>query len=162
MSNVVPEGLQDEDIESQQYCIWNPDFTTEDTYREVAFQYPSTRYQIGCACAASGYIDLYLLPEVAIAERALEGDTESDYRTCDMIMSSPVRYAVMDDYEHSQLEESTYVCPPTSMGKRTFNGNWNGDILLKRGPIRKFFPDKINFEEDYDIGLEESIRPDLI
>lgn len=70
MSNVVPDGL--ERPETQPYCIWNPDFATEHTYRQIARRYPSMRYQVGRACAAAGYFALYtelgLLPDVSIAE----------------------------------------------------------------------------------------------
>ncbi|KAL4983860.1 hypothetical protein BDW68DRAFT_181210 [Aspergillus falconensis] len=45
MSNVVPDGL--EVPEAQPYCIWNPDFANEDTYRQVAQRCPSMRYQVG-------------------------------------------------------------------------------------------------------------------
>ncbi|CBF71445.1 hypothetical protein AN6781.2 [Aspergillus nidulans FGSC A4] len=46
-------------------------------------QYPSMRYQVGRACAAAGYFDLYkeldLLPDVSIAEEA-PGDGETYVR----------------------------------------------------------------------------------
>lgn len=68
-----------DDPRYQPYCIWYPDIAREDTYRELAERYPSMRYQVGRACAAAGYVDLYkelcLLPDISIAEEARESDT---------------------------------------------------------------------------------------
>ncbi|KAJ5350802.1 hypothetical protein N7541_008529 [Penicillium brevicompactum] len=112
MGNIVP------DIRSpatEPYCIWYPDFASEETYRELARQYPSMRYQVGRACAAAGFTDLYkeldLLPEVSIAEEArnaaecaecTEGfkvaEVAEDAEIYQIIMSAPQRWAVMDDF----------------------------------------------------------------
>ncbi|KAH6687770.1 hypothetical protein F5X68DRAFT_261127 [Plectosphaerella plurivora] len=85
------------------YCIWHPDVATEDTYRALATQYPSMKYQVGRACAVGGYIDLYrelgLLPDSSIAEEARETrDTHGAQEIYQLIMAAPTRYKVMDDY----------------------------------------------------------------
>lgn len=68
------------------------------------------RYQVGRACAAAGYFDLYkefdLLPDVSLAEEARGGNTEGGNQIYSMIMSSHVRYAVMDDYKRSINSDS--------------------------------------------------------
>ncbi|KAI0538567.1 hypothetical protein GGR58DRAFT_292531 [Xylaria digitata] len=99
MSNVVPQDMTED---QQPYCIWYPDFATEDTYRTLAQRYPRMRYGVGRACAAAGYDALYLelelLPDVSIAEEARESGTEGGRRIYESIMSRPCRYAVMDDF----------------------------------------------------------------
>ncbi|RWA14465.1 hypothetical protein EKO27_g676 [Xylaria grammica] len=98
MSNVVPQDMTED---QQPYCIWYPDFATEDVYRTLAERYPQIRYGVGRACAAAGYDALYfelnLLLDVSIAEEAREGETEGGRRIYESIMSRPCRYAVMDD-----------------------------------------------------------------
>ncbi|KAI0004662.1 hypothetical protein F4779DRAFT_599573 [Xylariaceae sp. FL0662B] len=98
MSNEVPDAMaQDE----QPYCIWYPDFASEETYRKLAQRYPQTRYQVGRACAAAGYHVLYeeldLLPDVTVAEEARESAAAGGRLIYESIMNSPHRYAVMDD-----------------------------------------------------------------
>ena len=95
MSNMIP------DLDNpvfQPYCIWYPDFADEGTYREVARRCPSMRYQVGRACAAAGYTDLYkkldLLPDTSIAEEARE--SKGGAEIYQIIMSEPQRYAVMN------------------------------------------------------------------
>lgn len=84
------------------YCIWHPEVASEATYRELARRYRQMVYQVGRACAVAGYTDLYLaldiLPEVHIAEEARESGSKAIF---DAIMSSPVKYSVMDDYIRS-------------------------------------------------------------
>ncbi|KAI0414275.1 hypothetical protein F5X98DRAFT_377875 [Xylaria grammica] len=98
MSNVVPQDMAED---QQPYCIWYPDFATEDAYRTLAERYPQMRYGVGRACAAAGYDALYfelnLLPDVSIAEEARESETEGGRRIYESIMSRPCRYAVMKD-----------------------------------------------------------------
>ncbi|KAJ6186867.1 hypothetical protein N7519_001775 [Penicillium mononematosum] len=131
MSNVVPDGL--EITEAQPYCIWNPDFAEEDTYRQVAQRYPSMRYQVGRACAAAGYINLYReldqLPDVSIAEEAREGNTEGGDQIYQLIMSSPLKYAL----------------------------EWR--FTLEEDSIEEFPPEEIDIEEDRYMGPEYS-EPD--
>ncbi|EFR03918.1 hypothetical protein MGYG_06917 [Nannizzia gypsea CBS 118893] len=102
MSNVIPEDMDNSDKTTQPYCIWYPDFATEDTYRQIAQRFPSMRYQVGRACAAAGYDSLYaeldLLPDVSIAEEARESKTEGGRAIFDAVMAVPYRYAVMNDY----------------------------------------------------------------
>ncbi|EWC44904.1 hypothetical protein DRE_00963 [Drechslerella stenobrocha 248] len=96
MSNEIPEI---ESVESTPYCIWYPETATEDTYRSLAARYPQLRYNVGRACAVAGYTALYqelnLLPDISIAEEAFDNGHLEIYN---LITSSPVRYAVMDDY----------------------------------------------------------------
>ncbi|TPX13446.1 uncharacterized protein E0L32_006176 [Thyridium curvatum] len=75
-----------------------------DTYKELVEKYPDMRYQVGRACAVAGYTDLYrsleLLPDVSIAEEARD-NAPSAKEIYSEIVSSHVRYAVMDDYNRS-------------------------------------------------------------
>lgn len=106
MSNIIPPDMGNDHV--QPYCIWYPDLATEDTYRSLASRYPRMRYQIGRACAVAGYLALYeelgLLPDVSICEEAREGLSEGSRAIYNHIMSQPVRYAIMDDYERSVNE----------------------------------------------------------
>jgi hypothetical protein len=99
MSNEVPAVMAPSE---QPYCIWYPDFATEETYRSLAQRHPQMRYQVGRACAAAGYHALYreldLLPDVSIAEEARESGTEGGRLIYESIMRQPCRHAVMDDY----------------------------------------------------------------
>ncbi|ETS85223.1 hypothetical protein PFICI_03248 [Pestalotiopsis fici W106-1] len=98
MSDELPDAMAPD---NQPYCIWYPDFASEQTYRVLVQRYPQMRYQVGRACAAAGYHVLYreldLLPDVSIAEEAREGETAGGRLIYESIMSSPRRYAVMDD-----------------------------------------------------------------
>lgn len=105
MSDIIPD-MENHDV--QPYCIWYPDLATEATYRLLASRYPSMRYQVGRACALAGYAglfeDLKLLPDVSICEEARESHNEGSKAIYDRILSQPVRYAVMNDYERSVNE----------------------------------------------------------
>ncbi len=115
MSNIIPTpeelGLEsDDDLDDPEhtrvpYCIWHPEFATEDTYHALAARYPGMRYQVGRACAAAGmdrlYAELDLLPDVSIAEEARESLTPGGKVIYHQIMSAPYRYAIMDDYQRS-------------------------------------------------------------
>ncbi|KAM0361837.1 hypothetical protein ACHAP4_002312 [Fusarium culmorum] len=107
MSNEIPVRMEKEE---QPYCIWHPDFATEDTYRALASKFPDMRYQVGRACAAAGYNGLYeeldLLPEVTITEEARESNTEGGKLIYDEIMNFKHRYAIMDDCKRTiELED---------------------------------------------------------
>lgn len=103
MSSVIPDEMYGP--ECQPYCTWNSDIAREDTYRELSERCPSMRYQVSRACAAAGYVDLYkelcLLPHVSIAEEARECDTPGGNEIFQIIMASPIKYAVMDDFTRS-------------------------------------------------------------
>lgn len=91
------------------YCIWHPEFATEDFYRNLVQKYPDLRYQVGRACAAAGYHALYqeldLLPDVSMAEEARESNAEDSRAIYDAIMAAKARYQVMDDYAlHVKLD----------------------------------------------------------
>ncbi|BCS24969.1 uncharacterized protein APUU_41413A [Aspergillus puulaauensis] len=154
MSNVVPDGL--EIPEAQPYCIWNPDFATERTYRQIAVQYPVMRYQVGRACAAAGYINLYreldLLPDVSIAEEAREGHTEQGDQIYASIMSSPVKYAVMDDYKRLINDDSPQ--PAFLNGETHVRWKLGWRYTLSQDATEEFSPQEIDIEEDRYIGLE--------
>ncbi|CAP99255.1 hypothetical protein E8E15_009655 [Penicillium rubens] len=100
MSNIIPDM---QDPATEPYCIWYPEPASEETYRELARRYPSMRYQVGRACAAAWYTDLYqeldLLPDVSIAEEARNAAEDADIYK--IIMSAPQRWAVMDDFTRS-------------------------------------------------------------
>lgn len=57
MSNIIPDGMEDPRV--QPYCIWIPDVASVDTYRKLVHRYPAMLYQVGRACGAAGYADLY-------------------------------------------------------------------------------------------------------
>lgn len=99
MSGTVPKMASQE---FYPYCIWYPNVASEGTYAELARRYPAMRYQVGRACAVAGYTSLYeslqLLPDVSIAEEARD-NAATGRSIFDLIMASPVKYAVMDDYE---------------------------------------------------------------
>ncbi|KAJ6103108.1 hypothetical protein N7486_005535 [Penicillium sp. IBT 16267x] len=152
MSNMMPD-LQNPS--HQPYCIWYPDFAEEDTYREIARQYPSMRYQVGRACAAAGYTNLYkeldLLPDISIAEEARESGQGSEiYQS---IMSAAQRYAVMNDFTRS-IDMDTPRTPAFLNGD--MKPRWSLD---QRFPPPKDLPntsaDDIDIEEDGFIGIEE-------
>ncbi|KAJ5288016.1 hypothetical protein N7478_003702 [Penicillium angulare] len=153
MSDKIPDM---QNPATQPYCIWYPDIAAEETYREVARQYPSTmRYQVGRACAAASYTDLYkeldLLPDVSIAEEAREVDKDSEiYKN---IMSSPQRYVVMEDFSRSIHLENPRT--PAFL---------NGDMKPRWALEQRVLPgknlpettaDDIDIEEDGFIGLKE-------
>ncbi|KAL3456167.1 hypothetical protein BJX64DRAFT_294356 [Aspergillus heterothallicus] len=101
MSNRILEMTTPEEFP---YCFWHPSLPTKQTLRELLRRYPDNTlllYQVGRACAAGGYTDLYnelgLLPDVAIAEEARD-NYDSGQMIYQAIMQAPIRYAYMDDY----------------------------------------------------------------
>ncbi|KAL2837090.1 hypothetical protein BJX68DRAFT_273228 [Aspergillus pseudodeflectus] len=106
MSNRVPLMSQ----EQFPYCFWHPDVPREETLKQLLAAYPDNallRYQVGRACAAGGYFNLYtelcLLPDVAIAEEAR--DNQAGHAIYETIMKAPVRYNYMDDYNRCLRSE---------------------------------------------------------
>jgi hypothetical protein len=99
MNNSIPDIQSAEDTP---YCIWHPTTASETTYRELARRYPSMAYHVGRACAVAGYTELYqeldILPDVHIAEEARECGSLEIFHA---IMSQPIRYGIMDDYNLS-------------------------------------------------------------
>lgn len=71
----------------------------------MAERYPSMPYQISWAYTATGYSDLYkelcLLPDVSIAEEAWESDIPGINEIFRIIIVSPIKCAVMDDFTRS-------------------------------------------------------------
>lgn len=122
------------------YCIWYPGFATEDTYRALARQNPVLRYNVGRACAVGGCLDLYLeldlLPDVTIAEEAREAgkinNSEGSTAIFNHIMSQPVRYRVMNDYDRTinieDPEPGAYLNGDTALRRRLAEGD--GDSLV--------------------------------
>lgn len=96
MSNEIPEMMLPEDLP---YCIWYPSTATEATYRTLVGKYPQMKYQVARACAVANYPRLYdeldVLPEVHVAAEARDNGSTSIFNS---IMSSPIRYEVMNDY----------------------------------------------------------------
>lgn len=110
MSDEIPPNHDMHDPESQPYCIWHPQVASEETYRLLARQYPSMRYQVGRACAVAGYAALYheldLLPDVSIAEEARDSATAASLEILHDIVNRRIRFAVMDDYTRTiQMDE---------------------------------------------------------
>jgi hypothetical protein len=115
MSNRVPNMNSPENFP---YCFWHPDIPAEQTLRDLLERYPGNellRYQIGRACAAGGYTSLYLeldlLPDVAIAEEARD-NLASGKMIYESIITSPTRWNCMDDYNHclhSPLRPGAYL-----------------------------------------------------
>jgi hypothetical protein len=154
ISNIIPDM---QDPATEPYCIWYPEPASEGTYRELARRYPSMRYQVGRACAAAWYTDLYkelnLLPDVSIAEEARNVAEDADIYK--IIMSAPQRWAVMDDFTRSVNLESPQA--PAFL---------NGNMKPRRALGRRVLPpknlpdttaDDIDIEEDGFIGLEKGI-----
>lgn len=103
MSGIIPEIKESEEIP---YCIWHPDVLNEDTLRALVQRYPHLVYHAARACAVAGYVNLYkeldILPEVHIAEEASYASAERKNKGSEaiyqLIMSQPVKFAVMNDY----------------------------------------------------------------
>ncbi|OQE36002.1 hypothetical protein PENCOP_c012G08868 [Penicillium coprophilum] len=115
MSNRVPNMESPDDFP---YCFWHPDIPTEQTLRDLLERYPGNdllRFQVGRACAAVGYTSLYLelelLPDVAIAEEARDNRT-SGQAIYESIIDSPIRWKCMDDYNrclHAPLRAGAHL-----------------------------------------------------
>lgn len=152
MSNIIPapeelglemeNGQHDPQRTRVPYCIWHPEFATEDTYRALAARYPDMRYQVGRACAAAGmdrlYAELDLLPDVSIAEEARESLTPGGKIIYHQIMSATYRYAIMDDYKRSiNISNPQYPA--------YLNGDTNVRRMLWRYP---HYPLQLDTESD--------------
>ncbi|KAJ5477734.1 hypothetical protein N7530_003243 [Penicillium desertorum] len=158
MSDIIPDM---QNPTTQPYCIWNPELASEETYREVARQYPSMRYQVGRACAAACYTDLYkeldLLPDVSIAEESREVDKDAEIYK--IIISAPQRYVVIEDFSRS-------VHLKTPRTPAFLNGDMKPRWALgQRVHPGKNLPettaDDIDIEEDGFIGLQDISLKDI-
>ncbi|KAI6756968.1 hypothetical protein HG530_011566 [Fusarium avenaceum] len=152
MSDDIPERMT---AEEHPYCIWYPDIATEDTYHSLASKYPNMSYQVGRACAAAGYHELFqeldLLPEVSIAEEARESETDGGKIIYDEIMSFKSRYAIMDDCTR-KIELWDYECPAYLNGNTEVR--WR--LEARHGIKRSWIPDLLPcIEEDKHLGLED-------
>ncbi|KAJ5282016.1 hypothetical protein N7478_007388 [Penicillium angulare] len=152
MSDVIPDM---QNPATQPYCIWYPDLASEETYREVARRYSSMRYQVGRACAAACYTDLYkelnLLPDVSIAEESREVD--KDAKIYKIIMSAPQRYAVMEDFSRS-VHLETPRTPAFLNGD--MKPRWAlGQRVLPGKNLLETTADDIDIEEDGFIGFQD-------
>ncbi|KAK3196833.1 hypothetical protein K4F52_000177 [Lecanicillium sp. MT-2017a] len=154
MSNIIPtpeelglesddDSLDDPEHTRVPYCIWHPEFATEDTYRALAARYPGMRYRVGRACAAAGmdrlYTELDLLPDVSIAEEARESLTPGGKAIHRQIMSTPYRYAIMDDYRRS-----------TNIANPPYPAYLNGDTNVRRMLSRYPHPSLLLDHESYN------------
>ncbi|CEI63356.1 hypothetical protein FVEN_g114 [Fusarium venenatum] len=152
MSNEIPERMAPQE---HPYCIWYPDFATEDTYRSLASKYPDMRYQVGRACAAAGYHALFheldLLPDVSFAEEARESEADGAKLIYEEIMGFKYRYAIMDDCRRS-IELMDYKCPAYLNGDTEVR--WR---LAARQGIEKYDKEDLLpcIEEDMHICLED-------
>ncbi|RGP63233.1 hypothetical protein FLONG3_9989 [Fusarium longipes] len=151
MSNEIPEHMA---ADEQPYCIWYPNIATEDTYRLLAIKFPNMRYQVGRACAAAGYYNLYqeldLLPEVSIAEEARESETEGGSLIYNDIMSSKFRYAIMNDCTRS-IELTDYESPAYLNGNTEVRWRLASRQSIRRQTCHNYLP---CIEEDMHLGLE--------
>ncbi|KAK8852024.1 hypothetical protein PGQ11_014503 [Apiospora arundinis] len=156
MSNQVPEQMAEEE---RPYCIWHPDLASEITYRQLASRYPEMRYQVGRACAAAGYHDLYLeldlLPDVSIAEEAREGATDGGRVIYQHVMSHPCRYSVMDD-RYRSIELDKPQCPAFLNGDT--HVRW---YVESRIQTPDSFSEWHSIEEDNSINDTEFRHPEL-
>ncbi|KAJ6178058.1 hypothetical protein N7519_008519 [Penicillium mononematosum] len=154
MSNIIPDM---QDPATEPYCIWYPEPASEETYRELARRYPSMRYQVGRACAAAWYTDLYkeldLLPDVSIAEEAR--NAAEDANIYKIIMSAPQRWAVMDDFTRTVNLESPQA-PAFLNGNMKPRRALGGRVLPPKN-LPDTTADDIDIEEDGFIGLKERI-----
>lgn len=169
MSDIMPDM---QNPATQPYCIWYPDLASEETYREVARQYPSMRYQVGRACAAACYTDLYkeldLLPDVSIAEESREVDKDKDAEIYKIIMSAPQRYVVMEDFSRCVLE--TPRTPAFLNGDMKPRWALEQRVQPRWAFEQRFHPSKdlpettaddIDIEEDGFIGLQDISLEDI-
>jgi hypothetical protein len=156
MSDEVPGLELMRDKASYPYCIWYPDIASEDTYRKVAAAFPDMRYQVGRACAVAGYAQLYreldLLPDPCIAEEAREAGHASagSRQIFEQIMTAPVRYGVMNDYdltvELDRPKPGAFLNADTAV-RATLKG--------RRRFVDDFVPWRyFNITEDWGIGQE--------
>ncbi|RDW77846.1 hypothetical protein BP5796_05698 [Coleophoma crateriformis] len=117
MSKNIPDMKKEEEIP---YCIWHPHTADEPTYRALAKKYPQMRYHVGRPCAVAGYTNLFheldLLSDISIAEEARDNNKLVIF---DSIMSSPFKYAVMNDYTRSINTDNPRV------------GNLNADTAVR-------------------------------
>jgi hypothetical protein len=115
------------------------------------------RYQVGRACAAAWYTDLYkeldLLPNVSIAEEARNAAEDADIYK--IIMSAPQRWAVMDDFTRSVNLENP-PAPAFLNGNMKFRRALGRRVLLPKN-LPDTTADDINIEEDGFIGLKEQL-----
>ncbi|KAK8052449.1 hypothetical protein PG993_003834 [Apiospora rasikravindrae] len=162
MSNQLPEQMAETE---RPYCIWHPDLASEDTYRQLARQYPQMRYHAGRACAAAGYHGLYLeldlLPDVSIAEEAREGATDGGRLIYQQIMSYPCRYSVMDDLNRS-VELDKPPCPAFLNGNTQVRW-WVESRVQTPGGVNESwgFAELDSIEEDSRINDTMFSHPEL-
>jgi hypothetical protein len=172
MSDIIPDM---QNPATQPYCIWYPELASEETYREVARQYPSLRYQVGRACAVACYTDLYkeldLLPDVSIAEESREVD--KDAAIYKIIMSAPQRYVVMEDFSRTVHLETPRtpaflngdMKPRWALGQRV-KPQWalvglKGQRVDPGKNLPETTADDIDIEEDGFIGLQDISLEDI-
>ncbi|KAF5681677.1 hypothetical protein FCIRC_5402 [Fusarium circinatum] len=148
MSDRVPEMEESEHIP---YCFWYPDVPGQETLRQLLKDHPTVlmRYQVGRACAAGGYVELYkeldILPDVSIAEEARDNLPVSKdiYK---MVLNAPILHCVMDDYNHCLFDN------------REGGACLNGDTCVrstldKRQPLNyEIFPPPFDITEDWCLG----------
>jgi hypothetical protein len=143
--------------ETYPYCIWHPTVAKEETYRALAQRYPAMRYQVGRACAAAGYTQLYrelgLLPDVAIAEEARENrKTPGARQIFEAIMATPVRYRVMDD-----STRTINVDKPEAPACLNADTAVLATLAARHKYSKSFDPDDCSLDITEDCGIDEEI-----
>ncbi|CAI7580728.1 unnamed protein product [Penicillium pancosmium] len=155
MSNFIPDGLDELEYDARPYCIWHPDIASEDKYHQLAHRYPSMRYQVGRACSVAAS----LLPDISIAEESRERDlnTEGGNQIYNLIMFSPLKYAVMDGFERSVHDDiGKPQAPAFSKGDTQVRWKLEFRITLDFDDSEEYRPFEIDIdiEEDQGLGLE--------
>lgn len=160
MSGIVPDDMDDAD--TQPYCIWHPEFASEDIYRQLVKRYPGMKYQVGRACAAAGYANLYaeldVLPDVSTAEEARESTNSGSKQIYDAIMCAPFKYKVMNDNKRAidtenprhpaYLDAQTQVLSELQDRVQPFEGY---EPVTEGAPMNEFW---FRIEEDAGLHFE--------
>ncbi|KAL5044593.1 hypothetical protein BDW71DRAFT_198903 [Aspergillus fruticulosus] len=147
MSAIVREGL--EVPEAQPYCIWNPDFAQEDTYRQVTQRYAAMRYQVGRACAAAGYlpVDHVFVCEIRRSDD-LETSINVDGPRAPAFLNGDTqrwkldwRYTIEEEtnklaMSNSPLQEATLFCNPLPLALPTMKKGLLRQVAYERNVDR--------------------------
>ncbi|KAL4811086.1 hypothetical protein BDV18DRAFT_5120 [Aspergillus unguis] len=170
MSGIIPTIS---DPEEMPYCIWHPDVPSEDTLQALVQRYPEMLYHAARACAVAGYIDLYKeldpLPEVHVAEEAgyasAHKNNQGSREIYQLILSQPIKYSIMNDYERtfdissrrvSPLNGDTAVCSSLEARTKYTYPEWDGNVPKKRPwEVLHYF----NITEDWGVDDHDCNAP---
>jgi hypothetical protein len=149
---------------NEPYCIHYPKLASEHYYRRLATTFTEMRYQVGRACAAAGYSQLYeelnLLPDVCIAEEARDScqrtAAEGSQRIYDRIMEAPARYNVMDDFKRLIRTDQTSAGACLNGDTQVLSSLRLRIKLANHHYSRRTYPWRyFNITEDLGIGEED-------